>query len=151
MPVTPMNSGWSSGKSPFARGEHMTAAPSRSASSRIGPAEARAPYPTHRATGPSVSNDAHFSTKESAGASWRGRDKTLGIGAVTLWVCTAVGIDRWHTKPPGRAKPLAIRRKICGNVSADSMTVAKWNNAPGAIKPSGIVSLSVSWIAHRPR
>src|SRR5271155_3580656 len=108
MPVTPTNSGWSSGKRPFARGEHMTAAPSRSASSRIGPAEARAPYPTHRATGPSTSNDAHFLTKGSAVPAGVGADKTTGVGGVTLWVCTAVGIDRWQTKPPGRAKPFAI-------------------------------------------
>jgi hypothetical protein len=104
-----------------------------------------------RLEGPSVSNAAHLSITESSGRLGGAAAAKLGIGFVRAIVCTPVGIDKWQTNPLGRAKPLATLRKTCGNDSTDSMTVARWNRAPGAVRPSGIVSLSVSWIAPLPR
>lgn len=53
-----------------------------------------------------------------------GSRQKAGSGLLTGMACTPVGTERWHTKPPGCAKPFATRRAICGNASADSTTVA---------------------------
>ena len=81
--------------------------------------------PTGRPT-PSVSSATHFSSRWSSGDSGTAAAARLGIGLVRATVCKGPsGGKGGRQNPPGRANPLASRRKICGNCSTDSMTAAK--------------------------
>ncbi len=65
-PVTPRKRGSSSGKIPFARGEHMTFAPETSTSSRTARDALRAPYPSQMTNGSDARTRTHSSTTTSS-------------------------------------------------------------------------------------
>ena len=83
-PVTPTNCGWSSGNTPLPRGEHITAAPVRSATAAISRAARRAPKPAQIAKSRPRSRAAQSSTKRgfrnSPGSNARQRERRAVAG-----------------------------------------------------------------------
>ncbi len=100
MPVTPMNNGWSSGNTPFARGEHITGAPARSARANKAGAASRAPKPAQMTNDSAASSLAQCATAArftpgrvvAPGTDGKVCTESFGSGCASGAPCTAFGM-----------------------------------------------------------